>query len=62
MSDKELIETIKKIKVNCRKKYQCNDCSLLMNDERCQIALLVERLARVPSRWNIEEIEEVICK
>ena len=62
MSDKEIIKTIKRIKSHCYDGRCCNFCPMFINDNRCQIAWLMGLLADVPNKWNIEKIEEVICK
>lgn len=69
MSDKELIETIKKIRDHCTYSYYCSNCKFylgeiehLQSNKCCQISWLTGLLANAPSKWDIKKIEEVICK
>ena len=62
MSDKELIETIERMKEYCTKRDSCTYCSFFINGNSCQFELLARILADCPSEWNIERIKGVICK
>ncbi len=60
MSDKELIEVLKKIHLHCGR-TKCDDCKFYGN-YYCQISWLTGLLAKTPHNWNMNKIEEVICK
>ena len=63
MSDKELIETIKRIKRRCIEKDNCISCSFfLIESGRCQFEWLGRSLSTIPYKWDIEKIEDIICK
>lgn len=61
MSDREIIETIKKIKKHCAFEG-CYNCIFSLKNQRCQIMWLTGLLANMPYRWDIKKIEDIICK
>lgn len=61
MSDKEIIKVLKKIHIRCAR-MRCDYCKFYLSENYCQISWLTGLLAKNPSTWNMEKIEEVICK
>ena len=62
MNDKQLIETIKNIKEECRKHDACYKCIFgKAVGIHCQIMELIETLADdLPCQWNMSKIERII--
>ena len=64
MNDKQLIETIKNIKEECRKHDACYKCIFGRapgSSPSCQIMDLIQTLTYdSPCRWNMDKIERII--
>lgn len=61
MSDKEFINTLKRIKTYCSDRPHCEDCMFEVDSPGCQINNLTAILAyKDPCEWDINIIKEVL--
>lgn len=65
MTDKQIIETLVRIKEYCRKCKTCKECKFLIDkdekgDGNCQIQNIFYELDGFPSQWDMEELERII--